>query len=126
MFLFYIKFFLTNIVFSIIIGMVLVRFSRRGGDSDYTTFELLLYSLGLGPVVTVLLLYYSFLLIPGQRTWFYLLIVFLFYLLLAISSRTQWAQMLSKKHDAPNSNKKFLGVQDPFYKKGPGPPKIFY
>jgi hypothetical protein len=67
--IFVLKFFLTNIVFSLIIGALMIRFNKSGSG---TVPELLLYSLGMGPVVTVLMLYYQFLIIPGHSNGFYL------------------------------------------------------
>ncbi|MCP5049219.1 MAG: hypothetical protein GY940_18765 [bacterium] len=85
--LFYLKFFITNILFSLLIGALVVRFSQGKTDREYSTFELVLYSLGLGPMVTVLLLYYLLLLVPKQKTAVYLAVVFLIYLLCAIFAR---------------------------------------
>jgi hypothetical protein len=78
---FYLKFFLTNILFSLIIGAILVYLNK---NNTHNNFELMLYSLGLGPVFTVLLLYYLFVLIPRQSRFFYLAVIFLVYLVLFI------------------------------------------
>jgi len=77
------KLFLTNILFSLIIGALLVRLNKKG---EYPTVELVLYSLGLGPVFTVLILYYLLLLIPRQTHLFYLAGIFLVYLLLFLGA----------------------------------------
>ena len=87
---FYLKFFLTNILFSLIIGAVLVRLNR---NNTHNNFELRLYSLGLGPVFTVLLLYYLFILIPRQGQFFYLAVIFLVYLVFFISALEELRQI---------------------------------
>lgn len=74
--MFYLKFFLTSILFSLIIGGALVRFNRNKGQGNW---ELILYSLGLGPVCTVLMLYYLLLFIPGQAHLFYILCILAVY-----------------------------------------------
>jgi len=95
--LFYLKFILTNILFSIIIGVVLVRLSKKGkNDQIYSTLELLLYSLGLGPVFTVLILYFLLMLIPGHSDLFYLVLVSLIYLLLLIWCRKSVSLLLTE------------------------------
>lgn len=81
--LFYLKFFLTNILFSLIIGGLLVRFN---GNKGYTCFELMLYSMGLGPVFTVLMLYYLLQIIPHRPHSFYPVCIFLVYVPLFIFS----------------------------------------
>ncbi len=79
------KFLLTSIFFSLIIGAALLR---RCNNRHYSTAELILYSMGLGPVFTVLLLYYFLLLIPGLSHSFYLVsILTLFALTLVFSLR---------------------------------------
>jgi hypothetical protein len=77
------KFVLTSIVFSLVIGAALVRLNKHRNCS---TGELILYSLGLGPVFTVLLLYYLLLLIHGQAHLFYIIGILLVYGLLFIFS----------------------------------------
>jgi hypothetical protein len=76
MVLFYFKFVLTGILFSLVIGALLVRFDKNRG---YSSLELVLYSLGLGPAITVLILYYLMLLVPGKPHFFYLAAVFLIF-----------------------------------------------
>lgn len=76
---FFIKFFLTAVLFSLVIGALLLRFRSTANDTPYTTLEVILYSLGLGPVTTVLILYYLLLLAPGNSRFFYLSAVFLVY-----------------------------------------------
>lgn len=81
--LFYFKLFLTGILFSLIIGAVLVRFNKTNTLSN---FELILYSLGLGPVFTVSMLYYFLLLIPGRAHLFYLISILAIYGVISIFS----------------------------------------
>ena len=81
--IFYLKFFLTSILFSLIIGAALVRFNKI---NTYSNFELILYSLGLGPVFTVLLLYYFLLFIPGHAHLFYIISVLAIYGVISIFS----------------------------------------
>ena len=119
--LFYLKFILTNIFFSGIIGVVLIRFGKNGkNDKKYSTLELLLYSLGLGPVFTVLILYFLFMLVPGHSDLFYLVSVSLVYLLLLIWGRKSAALLFleikeyfkssfSKERDRPFFSLKKLG-----------------
>jgi hypothetical protein len=78
MFLFIFKFFITNIVFSVILCSLFTRFNESG---RYSNSELLLYSLGLGPAFTALLLYYSFLILPHRSNIFYLILVAAVYFL---------------------------------------------
>jgi 4-amino-4-deoxy-L-arabinose transferase-like glycosyltransferase len=97
---FYLKFFLTNIVFSLITGAVLVRYgiADSTGEKQPGTWELALYSLGLGPMVTVLLLYYLLLLAPGRGTAFYLAGVCLLYAFLAYLGRKGFVTMWQQTH----------------------------
>jgi len=81
--IFYLKFFLTSILFSLIIGAALVRFNKTGTQGN---FELILYSLGLGPVFTVLMLYYFLLFIPGQAHLFYIIGILAIYGVISIFS----------------------------------------
>jgi len=78
------KFLLTNVLFSMIIGAALIRIRdiwNRNIDKKtvYDTGQLMLYSLGLGPVFTVLLLYYLLLLLPGQSNLFYIVCILVIY-----------------------------------------------
>ncbi|HLP46790.1 MAG TPA: hypothetical protein VK469_12615 [Candidatus Kapabacteria bacterium] len=98
--LFIIKFILTNIIFSLITGFVLVRLNTpgtlnkfiksnrfNGAGEKVANLELILYSLGLGPIFTVLILYYLLLIIHGLPNIFYLAAVFLVYLVLLVWGR---------------------------------------
>jgi hypothetical protein len=91
--LFYFKFFLTSILFSLIIGAALVRFKKI---STHSNFELILYSLGLGPVFTVLMLYYFLWLIPGQAHLFYIISILAIYGVISIFS-VKGFQILGKQ-----------------------------
>ena len=85
---FLLKFTLTNILFSLVIGLVLVKLNKDGKSyKKYSNFELLLYSLGLGPIFTVLILYFLLMLTPGYSNLFYLAAVLLIYLVLLIWGR---------------------------------------
>lgn len=79
MILFSLQFILSNIIFSVIICTVLIRLNK---GKVHSNLELLLYSLGLGPVFTSLLLYYLLLFSPHHSNLFYLLSVLLIYLIL--------------------------------------------
>ena len=81
---FFLIFFLTNILFSAILCSLIIRLDR---DSNYSSMELLLYSLGLGPAFLTLLLYYSFLLIPGRSSLFYVSIVIVVFSAIALAGR---------------------------------------
>lgn len=86
--LFYIKFLLTDILFSLAAGLALVRFNKEGGSfKKFSNAELLFYSLGIGPVLTVLVLYFLLLLFPGHGDLFYFICVFVVYLLLVVLGR---------------------------------------
>jgi len=111
--IFALKFFLTNIVFSLIIGALMVRFYKSGAG---TLPELLLYSLGMGPVVTVLVLYYQFLIIPGKSNGFYVTSVCLVFAGLAVFAapgfkiigrrlKEWWKQIVAGKNTVPLSAK---------------------
>ncbi|MCX6582758.1 MAG: hypothetical protein NT166_21490 [Candidatus Aminicenantes bacterium] len=112
--LFIIKFILTNILFSLIIGCVLVRINTlnrvnkldkfnwfTGSGEKVPNLELMLYSLGLGPVFTVLILYYLLLVFHGLPNYFYLGVVFLVYLALLVWGRKSIP--LAVRHDDPPS-----------------------
>lgn len=70
---------LTNLLFSTTICLFLLRYIK---DSKTSVGNLFLYSLGLGPVMTSLLLYYFFLVIPGQTSVVYFVLVMFVYLLI--------------------------------------------
>ena len=76
MVLFIFEFILTNIIFSLIICGMFLYFDR---ENNYTGLEILLYSLGTGPVFTTLILYYLILLFPKHSNFFYFFIVISFF-----------------------------------------------
>ncbi len=82
---FIVKFFFTGILFSLATGSFLV--SRDKGRTC-SPGELYLYSLGLGPVLTVLLLYYMLMLIGGGPVWFYVSLVTITFGLLLFAGRS--------------------------------------
>ncbi len=86
MILFSLKFLLTNILFSLIIGLVLVKYNHKTG-AGYSNLELLLYCFGLGPVFTVLILYFLLLTVQGYSDFFYLAVVLLVYTALLVWGR---------------------------------------
>ncbi len=112
--IFCLKFFLTGILFSLIIGAALVRLNRSNLHSN---FELMLYSLGLGPVFTALMLYYLLLLIPGQAHLFYVLGIFVVYGVICIFSikgfqilgvqLKEWVKSSTTKWKGLDSKEKF-------------------
>jgi hypothetical protein len=100
---FFIKFILTNILFSLILGLVLVRINEtyfQGRPSalfkKFSNFELILYSLGLGPIFTVLLLYYLMLFLHDYSDIFYLVSIAMVYLVLLTVARKSAYHLLSK------------------------------
>lgn len=109
MLLFTIKFFITNIIFSFILSSFLMRLNKSGG---YTGSELMLYSLGLGPVFTTLILYYTFLLIPHHSNVFYLVLILSVYFLIAIIGRKYFKHLL---RDIQCKIKKVLIVKGSVY-----------
>lgn len=73
---FFITFILTNLLFSISVFTCFLSMNRNMKQSSV---EMLLYSLGVGPILTTLLLYYLFLLVPHKPALFYFIIVILIY-----------------------------------------------
>jgi len=80
MLLFIFKFLLTNLIFSSIVCSLLIKFNH---EKRYFTPELFLYSLGLGPAFTTLILYHAFLFFPGHSNIFYLALISIIYLTMA-------------------------------------------
>jgi hypothetical protein len=103
--LFYIKFILTNILFSLAGGIALVRFNKEGKDyKKFSNAELLLYSLGIGPVLTVLVLYFLMLFLPGRGDLFFLVSVLLVYAVLSILGRKSIAPLAAELKDYLSSS----------------------
>jgi len=107
MILFLIEFILTNIIFSVIICVVLMRFNER---STHSNLELLLYSLGLGPVFTSLILYYLLLFLPHQSYLFYFMSIFICFMFLSFLGRkyfsSLWDDIIKKIINTKNIFKK--------------------
>lgn len=111
MLLFICKFFITNIVFSVILCSLFTRFNESG---RYSNSELLLYSLGLGPVFTTLLLYYSFLILPHRTNMFYLILIAAVYFLIAVIGRKYLRSIFC---DVRNNMNKIFAVKGSAFSK---------
>ena len=105
MFLFLFKFFITNIVCSVILCSLFAHFNESG---RYSNLELLLYSLGLGPAFTALLLYYFFLILPHHSNIFYLILIAAVYFLIAVIGRKSFKHIFG---DVKKNVKKVLSVK---------------
>ena len=110
MILFSLQFILTNIIFSIIICTVLIRLDK---EKMHSNLELLLYSLGLGPVFTSLLLYYLLLFFPHHSNLFYILGIFIIYLILSFLGRKYFSDLLI------DGNKKIKKIKNIFNNLSP-------
>lgn len=100
--LFALQFLVTNILFSVLIALCLIRLDKK---CDHSGPRLLLYSLGLGPIVTTLLLYYLFLFVPGKSDVFYLIVVGFVYGGLAVVGRRQWRRLGGEFRDILKKNR---------------------
>ena len=109
--LFFLKFFITNIVFSVILCSLFTRFN---GNGRYSNSELLLYSLGLGPAFATLLLYYSFLILPDHSNIFYLILIVSVYSVLAFMGRKSFKHIFG---DVKKNVKKVFAVKDSAFGK---------
>lgn len=76
-------FIMTNILFSGIIAFALIQFNKNKVISD---FKLFLLSLGFGPSLTAVILYYLLFLFPYRSDGFYFNAVLMFYLLILIAT----------------------------------------
>ena len=107
MLIFSFQFILTNIIFSVIIYTVFIRFNKKRIHSN---LELFLYSLGLGPVFTSLLLYYLLLFIPNQSSLFYFLSIFVCFIFLSFLGRkffsALWDDIIKKIKNTKSMFKK--------------------
>lgn len=79
MIIFFLQFLLTNIIFSVIICSALIQLNK---EKIHSNFVLLLYSLGLAPALTSLLLYYFLLFSPHKSYLFYFMAVIVIYFIL--------------------------------------------
>lgn len=107
MILFSLQFILTNIIFSLIICVFLIRLNK---EKIHSNLELLLYSLGLGPIFTSLLLYYLLILFPYRSNFFYLSSVLIVYLILSLLGRKYfsvlWTAVIKKTKNIKKTFKK--------------------
>lgn len=83
---FLLVFLLSNLLLSTGISLWL---SKKNTEIAYSNTELWLYCLGLGPALTSLIIYFSFLLLPGQASFFYIVMVCACIAALFFSSRKQ-------------------------------------
>ncbi len=88
---FFLKFFITNLLFSGILFLLLARFNRKQLHSNNF---LLLVSLGLGPAITSLLIYYLFLLLPGMGAGTYVGITAALFVAVAAANIKQWRVLI--------------------------------
>jgi len=113
--LFLLKFGLTNIVFSLIIGALLIRLNRK---QLYSNLELTLYSFGLGPVFTVLILYYLFMVFPYRTNTFYTSVILGIYLLILVFARKGFLDLYSELIQWRTSSlKKWRSMEKPEKRK---------
>lgn len=82
--IFFFVFFITNFIFSYAISLALI-----GRNNYLSNSEIRLYSLGLGPAITSIVLYYSFLFIPGKSSGLYLALCLLLLVSLLFFYRSQ-------------------------------------
>jgi len=80
--------------------IICASFIRLDKDKIHSNLEILLYSLGLGPVFTTLILYYFLLFCPHYSNFFYLSAVFTVYLALLVFGRKSfvgiWEALIEK------------------------------
>lgn len=75
---------MTNIIFSFLLCLTLIRLNQ---DHTHSNWALMFYSFGLGPIVTVLVLYYLLLFFPHNSNLFYFLAIIFFYLAILFYGR---------------------------------------
>jgi len=86
MILFSLQFILTNVIFSVIICSALIRFNQK---KIHSNLELFLYSVGLGPIFTSLLLYYLLLFFPHQSYFFYMAgVLIIYFVILSLGKKS--------------------------------------
>lgn len=113
MILFSLQFFLTNIIFSVIICSVFIRFNN---EKNHSNLELLLYSFGLGPIFTSLLLYYFLLFSPYHSNLFYFSIVIVIYLILSLLGRKYFSVLWTAIIKKTNNTKKTFKNLSAYYR----------
>lgn len=91
--IYFLEIFLTNILFSFLLGLSIIRFNKKNLCSN---LEIFLYSLGLGPVITSLLLYYLFLIIPGKSSIFYIIFILIFYLIIFLVGKSSIKKIIGE------------------------------
>ncbi|MDP2910032.1 MAG: hypothetical protein Q8N69_03095, partial [bacterium] len=84
---------ITNILFS---WIILTAFMKLDRENMHSLPELMIYSLGFGPIGTSLLLYYLLLIVPHQSDLFYVLAVIVVYLFLFLLGRKNWSRALAE------------------------------
>lgn len=114
MILFSLQFILTNIIFSVIICAALIRLNKR---KIHSNLEIFLYSLGLGPVFTSLLLYYLLLFAPSHSNLFYLLFIFSVYLFLSFLGRKYFSVLAADIIKKIKSIKKIFKNLNAYHQK---------
>jgi len=114
MILFSLQFILTNVIFSSIICASLIRLNKR---KTHSNLEIFLYSLGLGPVFTSLLLYYLLLFAPSHSNLFYLLFIFSVYLFLSFLGRKYFSVLATYIIKKIKSTKKIFKNLNAYHQK---------
>jgi len=87
---FALQFLVTNVLFSLLITL---GFLRLDTARLHRAPRLLLYSLGLGPITTTLILYYLLLIFPHQSDVFYVAVVGAVFACLAVGGRREWSRL---------------------------------
>lgn len=98
------KIILTNLLFSLALFSSLIRYSSKSKS------ELLIYSLGLGPAITSLLIYFLLVLIPGQGDLFYFLVILAVFSSLALYNRKYWKEILKYSDKLKNRVRSFWKI----------------
>lgn len=114
MIIFFLQFLLTNIIFSVVICSALMRLNK---EKIHSNLELLLYSLGLGPIFTSLLLYYLLLFLPYHSNLFYFLAVIGIYLILFLLGRRYFLILLTDITEKIKDTKKAFRNLNAFHRR---------
>lgn len=107
MFFFSSVFFLTNIVFSLLLCSFYLRFFS---PKDQHSYDLIIPFLGLGPAFTTLLLYYLFLFFPGKTDYFYFYLIISVYFILGMLGKKELLLLLSSVSE--KFKKSFISNKD--------------
>ena len=97
---------IVNFLFSFIISSCLLKIKSE--KNEISTFQMFLYSLGLGPIFTTLLIYYLFLFIPSRSDAFYIVSILTVYMSMFLVS---YPQLLSQFSSFVNSAKNLVLVK---------------